>query len=153
MSAAFYVMTNGVSEHRGRTAVSLPVASSEPVEQLDRAVDALHRVNRTLPRTVLSREELIALGGLLTQISGALLTLTERLSTPAQHYDRTRRLRADTGTTAAERLSPATSLLQDCRDGFLAAGTSARAFHADLRLGPPVRAHRRNGRASSKNKL
>jgi len=126
-------MTTKVSRHRRRSAVSLPVASSEPVEQLDCAVDALHRANRALPKTALGREELIALGGLLTQISGALLTLTDLLDVPGHHDDRTRPLRADTDTPAGERLPPAGSLLQDCRDSFLAASTSARAFHAELR--------------------
>ncbi len=126
---------------------SLSVTSSDPVEQLDRALETVHRVNRALPNTVLSREELIALGGLLTQISGALLTLSDLLSAPAHHYDRTRLSRADTPATPAEPLPMATSLLRDCRDGFLAAYTSARAFHADLRRCPRARAHRGNGEA------
>jgi hypothetical protein len=117
----------------GHTTVSSPVANSDPVEELDRAVDAVHRVNRALPKTVLGREELIAIGGLLTQISCALLTLTDLLGAPAHHCDRTRLLRADTDATPAEGPPAVTSLLQGCRDGYLAAHASARAFHAHLR--------------------
>ncbi|MGH4002148.1 MAG: hypothetical protein ACRDTJ_32305 [Pseudonocardiaceae bacterium] len=131
--------------------VSLPITSSDPVEQLDRVVETFHQVNRTLPKTVLGREELIALGGLLTQISGALLTLTDLLSVPAHHYDRTRphqveSHQVDNNTTPAKRLLTATSLLKDCRDSFLAAYTSARAFHADLRQCLRSGAHRSNNR-------
>ncbi|MGQ0776032.1 MAG: hypothetical protein ACT4NY_16685 [Pseudonocardiales bacterium] len=146
-------MTTKVSSHRQRAAVSLSIASSEPVEQLDHAVDALHRVNRALPRAALGREELIALGGLLTQISGALLTLADLLSGPAQDYDSTRLLRAEADALRTGRLPSASTLLQDCRNGFFAAGASARAFHADLRRCPPTRTHRGNGRTSSKNTL
>ncbi|MGH3753421.1 MAG: hypothetical protein ACRDRP_12120 [Pseudonocardiaceae bacterium] len=147
-------MTTGVSGHRRRSAVSvsMPVASSDPVEQLDRVVETVHHVNRALPRTVLGREELIALGGLLIQISGALLTLTDLLSVPTQHYDRTRPRRAD-DPTPATRLPIATSLLRDCRDGVLATYTSARAFHADLRRYPRTGAHRGNGGAGSESQL
>ena len=154
-STAIHVMTTGLSHHRRRTAVSvsLPVASSDPVEQLDRVVDAFHRVNRALPKSVLSREELIALGGLLTQISGALLTLTDLLSAPAHHYDRTRLRGVDTDATPAPRLPGAVSLLRDCRDGFLAAYTSARAFHANLRRCPRTRAHCGNSGSNSENTL
>lgn len=137
-------MTTVLSNHRRRTAVSvsLPSASSDPVEQLDRVVDAFHRINRTLPKSVLSREELIALGGLLTQVSGALLTLTDLLSAPAHHYDRTRLRRPDTDATRIQPLWTAVSLLRECRSGFLAAYTSARAFHADLRRWcPRTRTH------------
>ena len=116
------------------------------MEQLDRVLETFHHVNRALPKTVLGREELIALGGLLTQISAALLTLTDLLGAPAHHYDRTRLLRADTDATPAERLPAATSLLRDCRDGFLTAYTSARAFHADLRRCLRTGAHRGNNR-------
>lgn len=153
-STAIHVMTTGLN-HRRRAAVSmsLPVASSDPVEQLDRVVDAFHRVNRTLPKTVLSREELIALGGLVTQISGALLTLTDLLSAPAHHYDRTRLRRVDTDAVVAPRLRGAVSLLRDCRDGFRAAYTAARAFHADLRRCPQNRAHCDSGGMSSERKL
>jgi hypothetical protein len=128
---AIQAVTNSVS---GRTTVSLPVANGDPVEELDRAVDAVHRVNRALPKTVLGREELIAIGGLLTQINRVLLTLTDLLGAPAHHYDRTRLPRADTDTTTPAEGPPAvTSLLQGCRDGYLAAHTSALAFHAHLR--------------------
>jgi hypothetical protein len=57
-------MTTGISGHRRRSAVSVSssVASTDPVEQLDRVVEAFHQVNRALPKTVLGREALIALG-------------------------------------------------------------------------------------------
>ncbi|HKR48084.1 MAG TPA: hypothetical protein VJT72_00650 [Pseudonocardiaceae bacterium] len=130
-------MTNGISNRRRRTSVSMSssVTNSDPVDQLDRVVDAFHQVNRTLPKKVLGHEELIALGGLLTQVSGALLTLTDLLSAPAHHYDRTRLLRAGTNGPPAQQppVPGATGLLRDCRDGYLAAYTSARALHADLR--------------------
>jgi hypothetical protein len=131
-------MTNGLSGRRRRTAVSvlLPVASSEPVEQLDHAIEAIHRINRALPKTVLGREELLAIGGLLTQVSSALLTLTDLLSAPAHHYDRTRLRRTDAGTTSTQPPAAATKLLQNCRNGYLAASNSARAFHADLKRCP-----------------
>ncbi|HEV7453170.1 MAG TPA: hypothetical protein VGO16_17675 [Pseudonocardiaceae bacterium] len=131
-------MTAGISSHRRRAAVSmsLPVTNNDPVGQLDRVVETFRQVNRALPKTVPSREELIALGGLLTQINGALLTLTDLLSTPARHYDRARLLRADPDTTRAQPPPAATSLLRDCRDGYLAAYTSARAFHAEVRRYP-----------------
>jgi hypothetical protein len=139
-------MTTGISSHRRRTAVSMssPAASSDPVDQLDRVVEAFHQINRALPKVALSREELIALGGLLTQISAALLALTDLLSTPARHYDRARLLRAETDATPAQRPPAATSLLRDCRDGYLAAYTSARAFHAELRRCPRAGSHRGN---------
>ncbi|MGH3777301.1 MAG: hypothetical protein ACRDRR_16495 [Pseudonocardiaceae bacterium] len=148
-------MTAGLSHPRRRTAVSmsLPVASSDPVEQLDHVVDAFHRVNRALPKTALSREELIALAGLLTQISAALLTFTDLLNAPAHHYDRTRLRRVDNDSTPTQRLRGAVSLLRDCRDGFRAAYASARAFHADLRRCPQARVHCAHGRASSENTL
>lgn len=129
-------MTTGISRHRRRTAVSrsCSVTTSDPVELLDRVLETFHQVNRTLPKRVLTREELIAVGGLLTQVSGALLTLTDLLSAPAHHYDRTRVLHPNADTTpAAARPPAATRLLRDCRGGFLLAYTSARAFHADLR--------------------
>lgn len=148
-------MANSVSGHRRRTAVSvsLPVASGEPVAQLDHAVEAIHRVNRTLPKTVLGREELLAIGGLLTQLSSALLTLTDLLSAPAHHYDRTRLRHADTATTSAQPPAAATKLLQDCQDGYLAAYTSARTFHADLRGCPRAEARRCNGGGRNENQL
>ncbi|MGH3874841.1 MAG: hypothetical protein ACRDSR_25615 [Pseudonocardiaceae bacterium] len=123
-------MTNRISSRR-RAAVSVSSSpiSNDPVDQLDRVVDAFHQVNRALPKRVLGPEELIALGGLLTQVSGALLTLTDLLSAPAHHYDRTR-----AGTSSrAPRPPGATSLLRECRDGYLTAYTSARALHAALR--------------------
>jgi hypothetical protein len=155
MSAAGRVMTTGISSRRRRAAVSvsLPVVNSDPVEQLDQIVETFHHVNRALPRTVVGREELIALGGLLIQVSGALLTLTDLLSVPAQHCDRTQLRRADIGTTPATRLPAATGLLRGCRDGVLAAYTSARAFHADLRRRPRTGARRGTGETSSESRL
>ena len=49
-------MINGISGRRRRTAVSmsLQLASSDSVDQLDRIVEILHQVNRTLPKTVLA---------------------------------------------------------------------------------------------------
>ncbi|MGH8918049.1 MAG: hypothetical protein ACRD0H_06875 [Actinomycetes bacterium] len=131
-------MTNGISNRRRRTTVSVSssVTSSDPVDQLDRVVDAFHQVNRALPQKVLGHEELIALGGLLTQVSGALLTLTDLLSAPAHHYERTRLPRVDTGVPPAQQPLGATGLLRDCRDSYLAAYTSARALHANLRRCP-----------------
>ncbi|MGH3905379.1 MAG: hypothetical protein ACRDTE_14495 [Pseudonocardiaceae bacterium] len=120
----------GRPRRRAEVSLSSPDASSEPVEQLDRAVEIIHRVTRALPGRVLSREELIALGGLLTQISGALLTFTDLLIAPVHHYDRTRTVRAETAVT-----TQATLLLRECRDSYLAAGTSAREFHADIKRG------------------
>src|SRR5918997_2736929 len=110
-------MTTGITRQRRRTAVSvsLPITTNDPVDQLDHVVEILHQVNQALPKTVLGREELIALGGLLTQISGALLTLTDLLGAPTHHYDRTRLLRADTDTPPDERLGAAPTLLRDCR--------------------------------------
>ncbi|HEY6421805.1 MAG TPA: hypothetical protein VIY28_00885 [Pseudonocardiaceae bacterium] len=140
-------MTTGKSGLRRRTAVSLPVTSSDgdSVAQFDGAVDALHKLNRALPTTALGAEEVSALGGLLCQISGALLTLTDLLSAAARHHDHVRLLRAHTDTTAAQRSPQATTLLRDCRGGYLAAYISARAFHADLKHCPPIRAHQGNG--------
>lgn len=112
-------------------AVTSPVDNNDPVQQFDHVVDILNQVNRVLPLTAVGREELIALGGLLTQISGALLEVTDLLGAAAQHPDRTR---------------VATRLLQDCRDSYVTAHTGARVFHADLKRGARARAHRGNGR-------
>ncbi|MGH4014787.1 MAG: hypothetical protein ACRDSL_12860 [Pseudonocardiaceae bacterium] len=128
-------MTDGLmSRPRRRAEVSLSLSetSTEPVEQLDRAVEILHRVTRALPETVLSREELIALGGLLTQISGALLTFTELLIAPVHHYDRTRVPAGNTDAKTPNRHTT-TSLLRDCRNSYVDATASARAFHADIK--------------------
>jgi hypothetical protein len=127
--------SRALSRHRQRATVSLslPAVNGDPVEQLDRAIEIMHRVTRGLPETVLGREELIALGGLLTQISDALLTFTELLIPPAHHYDRTRGSNRSTAAPADPREQGAISLLRDCRDSYLAASTSARAFHADIR--------------------
>ena len=123
-----------MSRPRRRTAVSLssPDAGCQLVEQLDRAVEIIHRATRSLPGAVLSREELIALGGLLTQISGALLTFSELLLAPVHHYDRIRGESA--GTTATAPHPPtSTALLRDCRNSYHAAGVAACAFHADIK--------------------
>jgi hypothetical protein len=135
MPAAIHAMTTGISRHRRRTAVSrsYAVTTSDPVELLDRVLETFHQVNRALPKRVLTPEELIALGGLLTQVSGAMLTFTDLLSAPTHHYDRTRVLHANADTIPAARPPGAISLLRDCRAGLLVAYTSARAFHADLR--------------------
>jgi hypothetical protein len=130
-------MTTGIARQRRRSAVSVssPITTNDPVNQLDRVVEILHQVNRALPKTVLDREGLIALGGLLTQISGALLTFTDLLSVPAHHCDRAQLRRADIEVIPTQQPA-ATSLLRDCRDGYLAAYTSARTFHAGLRRCP-----------------
>ncbi|MGH3976207.1 MAG: hypothetical protein ACRDS9_23220 [Pseudonocardiaceae bacterium] len=132
-------MTNEISGRRPRRAlsVSLP-ADSDPVAELDRLVEIFYQVNRTLPKTVLSREELIALGGLLTQISGALLTLTDLLSAPTHHYDRTLLLSEVADATPAQQLQlpTPTGSLRNCRDSYLAAYAYARAFHAGLKRCP-----------------
>jgi hypothetical protein len=128
-------MTDRVaSRPRRRSEVSLssPDAGNEPVEQLDRAVEIIHRATRGLPGTVLSREELIALGGLLTQISSALLTFSELLLAPVHHYDRIR-AGNDSTDTATPRRPTATALLRDCRNGYHTASVAARAFHADVK--------------------
>lgn len=152
-AAVVHTMTTGVSGHRRRStvSVSLPVASSDPVAQLDLIVETLHHVNRALPRTVLGREELLAVGGLLIQLNGALLTFADVLSASVHQHDRTRRRWTDADSTPVPRLPVATDLLRGCRDGFLAAYTSARAFHADLRQCPRTRAHRGNGGVSSES--
>jgi hypothetical protein len=141
-------MTTGDSDRRRRLGVSLSSldASSEPVDQISRAVEIFHRVNRTLPTTVVGREELIALGGFLTQVSGALLTLTDLLSASAHHFDRTPLRRVHAHTTSAQRRPTAASLLRDCRAGYLAACTSAQALHADLRRCPADSGTRRKRR-------
>jgi hypothetical protein len=126
-------MADKVMSHpRRRSEVSLSSSEvgSEPVEQLDRAVEIIHRATRGLPGTVLSREELIALGGLLTQISGALLTFSELLLAPVHHYDR---IRAGNDNADAPRRPTATALLRDCRNSYHTACVSARAFHADIK--------------------
>jgi hypothetical protein len=77
-------MTNNVSKRRRRAlSLSMPSMSSDPIAQLTRVIEIFHLVNRALPTTVLEREELITLGGLLAQVSGALLTLTDLLSASA----------------------------------------------------------------------
>jgi hypothetical protein len=126
-------MTNGITRHRRRATLSIssPVHGSDPIEQLDHVADILNKVNRGLPLTPLGRAELIPIGGLLAQISGALVTVTDVLSAPVQDCDRTR---------------AATRLLRDCRAGYLAAHSCAQALHADLKRDTRPRAHRDNGR-------
>jgi hypothetical protein len=124
-------MTTEIPGNRRRAAVS--VTSSDPISQLARAAETFQRVNRALPSVVLNREELIALGGLLTQISGALLTLTDLLSAPAYRCDRPRLRRANAGATPTLTPPAAPRLLRNCRDGYLAAYAHARAFHDHLR--------------------
>jgi len=124
-------MTTEASGYRGRAAVS--ITSSDPISQLTRAVEAFQRVNRALPNVALDQEKLIALGGLLTQASGALLTLTDLLSVPAHRCDHTRQRSVNVNGTSAARPPAAPRLLQDCRDGYLAAYIHARKFHEHLR--------------------
>lgn len=126
-------MTEGVlSRQRRRATVSLscpsPTARCEPVERIDRAVELIHQANRAVVGVAVDRDELIALAGLLTQISGALLTLTDQLIAPAHHFDRTRALRQDQTTRP-----PTTHALLECRNSYLTASTAARAFHAELK--------------------
>lgn len=128
-SVTLHALTTGMANPLAIPA-PLPVASSDPVEQLDCALDAIHHVNRALPKTVLGRDELVAIAGLLTQVSSALLTLTDLLSAPAHHCDHTRLRRGD---TKAVRPRTATSILRDCRNGYLVAHSAARTFHAHLR--------------------
>lgn len=126
------MINRAVSGPRRRTEVSLssPEVSSEPVEQLDQAVELLHRVTREMSARPLGPEELIALGGLLTQISAALLTFTDMLIAPVRHYDRIR----TAGTEATTPQGPtANTLLRDCRNSYHAAGLAARSLHADLK--------------------
>lgn len=129
-TGAIHAMTNGISGYRRRTALSVssPVHSRDPVGRLDQVVEILHQINRELPHSALGREELIALGGLLTQVGDALLTFTDLLGAPTQRYVRTR----SPGADAAQRPAAA-GPLQDCRDGLSTARNSARAFHADLK--------------------
>ncbi|MGH8345151.1 MAG: hypothetical protein ACRES5_01075, partial [Pseudomonas sp.] len=105
--------------------LSLPEASSTPVDQLGRAVEILARVNRRLPSAVLRREELIALGGHLTQITLALMTLTDLLCASAYHYDRTQLPRARADATPSDGVPTAAGLLRDCRDGYVTAYAAA----------------------------
>lgn len=135
-------MTYGIAGHRRRATLSIssPVDNNDPIGQLDHVVDILNKVNRAMPLTGLGRAELIAIGGLLTQLSGALVTVADVLGAPMRDCDRTR---------------VAARLLRDCRDCYVAARTSAQAFHADLKRGARTRMHhdngRHNGRASDES--
>jgi hypothetical protein len=128
-------MTAGISNRRRRSAVSLsmPVTSSDPIGQLDRVVEILHQANRALPGTALGRKELTALGGILTQISSALLALTDQLSAPTQRYDRVHWHGASSDSGGVPRPPAVASSLQSCRDGIRATYLAARAFDANLR--------------------
>lgn len=123
------MMNRVVSRPRRRAEVSLssPEVSNEPVEQLDQVVELLHRLTRGMSARALGPEELIALGGLLTQISAALLTFTDLLIAPVQHHERSRAV-----TTAAQGPT-ASALLRDCRNNYQAAGLAARSLHAGLK--------------------
>lgn len=69
---------------------------------------------------------MINLGELITQISGALLTLTDDLcSAFAKCYDRTHLAHNNTHATT---MSTTSNLLQHCRDEILAAHTAAHIF-------------------------
>jgi hypothetical protein len=128
-------MTDGFSSRRRRSAVSLSISatSSDPITQLEWVVETFHQVNRALSAAALGHAELITLGRLLTQISGALLTLTDQLSVATQHYDRTRLHRAYTGAAGPSRCVTAGNSLQNCRDGIRATYLAAQAFSAHLR--------------------
>lgn len=84
-----HAMTNKVSKRRRRAlSLSMPVTSSDPINQLTQVIEIFHLVDRALTTTVLGREEMINLGELITQISGALLTLTDDLrSAFTEYYD------------------------------------------------------------------
>lgn len=120
----------GPQRRRREVSLSSWETSSEPVEQLDQAVELIHRVTRGLPENALTRDELVALAGLLTQLGSALLTLTDLLLAPVQHYDR---IRSATGAESPAERPQAGILLRECREGYLAAATSAREFHACIR--------------------
>lgn len=119
----------GQSHYRRRPHVSLsaPTLAIEPVEHLDHATEIIHRTNRALAATAPDHEELIALAGLLTQITGGLLTLTELLMTSISRRDPT--LLAQDGTRPHAALGP----LEDCRNSYYIARTTARAVHAHLK--------------------
>jgi hypothetical protein len=116
----------------GRHRTVLARAPREPVEQLDRAVEIIDHLARTLPVTIPDREELVALAGVLTQLGRALHTLTDRLIDPLHHDDRAR-----TPCPGAEATpNPcchATTRLLECRASYASASTSARALHAVLK--------------------
>ena len=128
-------MTDGSSSRRRRAAVSLSISatSSDPITQLGWVVETFQQVNRALSTTALGRTELIALGRLLAQISGALLALTDQLSVATQHYERAQLHRALTSATGPSRCVAAGNSLQSCRDGIRATYLAAQAFRADLR--------------------
>lgn len=118
-----------ITDPRRRTTRSVPGSTpNDPVEALDLVVETCHRLNRMLPAQVLDREELIALAGLLTQVSGALLRLTDLLVAPIASCDRARQLRPD-----ADKAPVAASTLVGARAGYRVAYSSARAMHANLK--------------------
>lgn len=120
----------GPQRRRREVSLSSWETSSEPVEQLDRAVELIYRLTRELPGSALTRDELTALAGLLTQLGSALLTLTDLLLAPVQHHDR---IRSAPGAEDPAGGQQAGTLLRECREGYLAAATSAREFHACIR--------------------
>ncbi|MGH3631109.1 MAG: hypothetical protein ACRDRL_27155 [Sciscionella sp.] len=129
-------MTNRVLSHyrrRHRVSLSappLPIEPIDPVEHLDHATEIIHRTNRALTATVPDHDELIALAGLLTQASDALLTLTDLLITSTSRRDRTPTAQNSTNAT---RSHATIDLLRDCRNSYLTARATAQALHAHLR--------------------
>lgn len=123
----------GPQRRRREVSLSSWETGGEPVEQLDRAVELIYRVTRGLPESALTRDELVALAGLLVQLGSALLTFTDQLLAPVQHCERTRSASGaatPAGTSADEQ---AGALLRECRRSYLAATTSARELHARIR--------------------
>lgn len=111
------------------TAPSVTDPATDPVDQLDCAVEIIDRVARTLPAAIPDREELIALAGVLTQLSKALHTLTDRLTSPVCNHDRTRTPAHGNPPLRSRAVAP----LSDCRSSFAGACMSARALHAALK--------------------
>lgn len=117
-------MTPRSTRRRTKVSVSLQgFIEPDPVSHLDQMLEACHQVNQALPGLVLGREELIALAGLLTQVSGALVRTTELLAMSVQYQDRRHQGRTMSTTPA----------LQSCRDGYQTAYRSARDLHAGLK--------------------
>jgi hypothetical protein len=141
MFSATLIMTTSGSTRRRRATVSLssPDARNKPAGQLNRAIETFQRVNRSLATTTINGEDLIALSGHLTQISRALLTLTDLLCTSAYHYDDRLPPRHAHTNTPLEQVPTVASLLQDCRDGYAAVYALAQALHAELKRRPQTR--------------
>jgi hypothetical protein len=124
-------VTRGIYDRRRRAvSLSMPVTSNDPIEQLNLVIQTFQGVNQILKATVLGREELIALGGLLTPITHALVTFTDLLDTHADRSSRTHPPRPDSDTTA---IPAASTSLQHYRDGLLAASTAAQTLRAELK--------------------